>query len=180
MITGERVRLRALEKSDIPRFVEWFNDPEVIRHIATDTPISTLHEEAWFENMVKRDIEEQPLMIEIKTPDNWKPIGDIGLLHLDWKSRNAEVGIAIGDKAEWDKGYGREAMLLMLRQAFDVYNLHRVYLRVNATNLRGIQSYTRAGFKEEGRLREAYFQDGNYIDMLIMSILQNEWQGRDK
>jgi RimJ/RimL family protein N-acetyltransferase len=86
----------------------------------------------------------------------------------------------IGDKRHWNKGLGTEAMQLLLKHGFETLNLHRIYLRVFANNPRAIRSYEKAGFVVDGRLREAHFADGVYIDDLLMSVLRPEWQARNQ
>jgi len=176
MILGNRIRLRALERSDLERCVAWLNDPEVIRSLLIYQPLSMAKEENFFENMLKQPAEEHLLAIEIKVDEEWRHIGNCSFHHVDWKNRSAEVGIAIGEKQHWGKGYGRDALRLMLRHAFNTMNLNRVFLNVFSTNSRAIQSYKNVGFIEEGRLREDIWQDGKYIDALVMSVLRSEWQ----
>jgi RimJ/RimL family protein N-acetyltransferase len=98
-------------------------------------------------------------------------------MDTDWISRNAEVGIVIGEKDYWNKGYGSEAMQLMLKHGFETLNLHRIWLRVYGFNTRAIRAYEKSGFVHEGRKREASFIQGKYHDVLIMSVLQPEWKG---
>ncbi len=71
-------------------------------------------------------------------------------------------------------------MSLLLRHAFNTLNLNRVGLRVYETNPRAIQSYRKAGFVEEGRLRQEEYRNGEYIDVICMSILRSEWQDNDQ
>jgi diamine N-acetyltransferase len=179
MIIGKRTRLRGIEREDVPRFVEWFNDPEVVQGISLVVPLSMAQEQNWFDNLRGKPLEEHPLGIEIQTPAGWTLIGDISLMNIDWKDRLAEVGIVIGDKRYWSQGYGRDAMVLMLRHAFYRLGLNRVYLRVYETNPRAIHSYEKAGFTHEGRMRQARFQEGKFIDVLLMSALRSEWQDPD-
>ena len=179
MIIGKRVRLRGIERSDLPRFVEWLNDPEVSRGLSLVIPLSTLQEEEWFDGLKKLPKEEHPLGIEVKTPDGWLLVGNISLMAIDWRNRLAEVGIFIGEKRFWNQGYGHNAMVLMLRHAFRTLGLNRVFLRVFETNPRAMHSYEKAGFVQEGRLRKAHFQDGKFVDVLLMSVLQSEWQDED-
>jgi diamine N-acetyltransferase len=179
MIIGKRVRLRGIEKSDNVRFVEWLNDPEVSRGLTLVVPLSNLQEEEWFESLKNRPKEEHPLGIEVKTPDGWLLVGNISLMNLDWRNRLAEVGIFIGEKRYWNQGYGHDAMMLMLRHAFHNLGLNRIYLRVHETNPRAIHSYVKSGFVHEGRMRKAQFQDGKFVDVLLMSVLQSEWQDQD-
>ncbi|MFN2121337.1 MAG: GNAT family N-acetyltransferase [Anaerolineales bacterium] len=176
MIQGKRIRLRAIERSDLPRYLEWLNDPEVTEGLWHYLPLSMDDEAAWFEKMRQQDAEQRPLAIEIRENQAWRLVGNVGLLDLRWANRSAELGIFIGDKSVWDKGYGTEAVELMLQHAFDTLNLHRVFLRVFATNKRAQRSYEKAGFVSEGTLRQAVFRHGLYVDMHIMGILRPEWR----
>ncbi len=176
MILGKRVRLRAIEEADLPRFTAWLNDPEVIENLTLQVPLSMAREMDWFENMKRRPAEEHPMVIEANLPEGWTPLGNIGLHSIDWVNRNSEVGIFIGEKRCWNQGFGRDAMRLMLRHAFNNLNLNRIYLRVFEFNLRAIHSYENAGFKLEGRLRQDRFMNGEYCDTLIMGVLRSEWQ----
>ena len=179
MITGERVRLRADERADVPWFVQWLNDPEVTEHLSFFLPLSQAVEERWFEDMLKLPREQQPLAIEARCAEGWKLIGNCGWMNFDWPSRSAEVGLFIGDKTCWDQGFGTEVMRLLLKHGFETLNLNRVFLRVHETNLRGIHVYEKVGFQHEGRLRQAVYQHGRYQDMLIMSVLSPEWVKMD-
>ena len=125
--------------------------------------------------MLKRPSEEQSLGIEIKDGDGWRLIGNCGIFDINWRASSAEVGIFIGDKSCWNKGYGTEVMRLLLRHGFETLNLNRIFLRVDAANLGGIRAYEKAGFVHEGRFRQGTFQGGEYRDMLFMSVLRSEW-----
>jgi len=176
MIYGKRIRLRHVEREDLPRFVAWLNDPEVRHGLAMYLPLSQVEEEQWFENVLKRERDEQPLVIEVEGQDGWTMIGNSGFFNIDWRNRSAELGIVIGDKAYWNKGYGTEVMRLLLHHGFTTLNLHRIFLRVFEGNPRAIRAYEKAGFVHEGRMRQAEFRDGKYLDVLLMSVLRPEWQ----
>lgn len=175
MIFGDRIRLRAIEREDIPRFVTWFNDPDVRHYLGHILPMSAAQETSWYESMITRDPYERPMAIEVRTPEGWQIIGNIGLMNFNWVSRHAEVGLVIGEKEFWNQGYGTEVMGLMLRFAFHTLNLNRVYLRVDARNKRGIRAYEKAGYVLEGRLRQDCYLDGEYGDTLLMGVLRSEW-----
>lgn len=175
MLYGKRIRLRGNERGDLPKFVEWLNDPEVRRYLSVSMPISQAAEEQWFENMLKRPPEEQSLGIEIKDGETWRLIGNCGIFDIKWRTRCAEVGLFIGEKSYWNMGYGTEVMRLLLHHGFGTLNLNRIFLRVDAENLGGIRSYEKAGFIHEARLRESDFREGRYCDDLIMSVLRSEW-----
>jgi RimJ/RimL family protein N-acetyltransferase len=181
MIYGEHIRLRRNERSDIPKFVEWLNDPEVRRYLSVDLPISQANEEQWFENMLKLPANEQPFGIEIREMEpedgneHWRLIGNCSFMDINWTVRSAEVGLFIGVKTCWNKGYGTEVMQLLLSLGFDTFNLNRIYLRVDEANKGGIRAYEKAGFVHEGRFRQGTFKNGEYSDVLIMSVLRAEW-----
>lgn len=179
IIYGERIRLRAAEKEDIPLFLRWINDAEVAENLLFATPISRHEEEAWYESMMKKPPEEHVLVIEIKDPKNqreYTPVGNCQFHDIHWRNRSSEVGIMIGEKSLWDQGYGTETMRLMLDHGFNTLNLHRIWLQVFAKNKRGIRAYEKSGFKYEGKYRLAEYQHGKYQDVHLMSILIDEWQ----
>ncbi len=186
MIYGEHIRFRSDERSDIPQFVQWLNDPEVLRFLSVNDSVSMASEEQWFESMLKRPFIEQPYAIEVRcsngegSPETWKLIGNCGFMDVNWKARSAEVGLFIGDKSCWNKGYGTEVMRLLLRIGFETWNLNRIFLRVDEANKGGIRAYEKAGFVHEGRQRQANFYDGMYGDILFMSVLRSEWKREEQ
>ncbi len=127
MIFGKRIRLRRNERTDIPKLVEWLNDPEVRRYLSSDLPISLANEEQWFENMLKLPANEQPFGIEIRetkpgeSGEQWRLIGNCSFMNINWIIRSAELGIFIGEKSCWNKGYGTEVMSLLLKFGFNTF-----------------------------------------------------------
>jgi len=178
MIIGERVRLRGIEREDLPLFVKWLNDPEVIKGLPIFLPLSTADEEHWFDKLAEIPPEEKPLAIEIKEGDSWRLVGNGSFHNISLNNRCAEVGIIIGDKKVWGKGYGTETMSMLLKHGFETLNLHRVHLIVYEDNHQAIRAYEKAGFIHEGRMREDRFYRGRYYDTLIMSFLRTEWQAK--
>ena len=170
-IPGKTIRLRAIERSDIPAFVRWLNDPEVRQYLDMYLPMSQAQEENWFEAQLGDDGRR---ILGIETLDGVL-LGNIGLHAINWKERYAELGIVIGEKEYWNQGYGTDAVLTLLRFAFQQMNLHRVFLRVFEYNRRAMNCYEKCGFMLEGRLRQTHFHDGKYCDTLIMGILQEEF-----
>ena len=174
MLYGDNIRLRAIERTDIPAFLRWFNDPEVRENLLLFAPMSVAQEELWFENKLQKN-DEYLFAIEAHVEDAWVHIGNVGLHAIDWKNGSTIFGIAIGEKAYWNKGYGTDATRAMLRFAFAELNLHRVELEVFANNARAMRAYEKAGFKREGTRRQANFHDGQYRDAHIMAVLQEEF-----
>lgn len=171
MIQGERVRLRAVEPADLPDYHRWLNEPQVIRYLKLYAPLSMPDEEAWYA-AVRADPNQKVFAIEVESGQH---IGNVGLMHINWKDGSAELGIVIGDQSQWGKGYGQDAIRTLLGFAFGEMNLHRIYLRVVAEHTPAIGVYRKCGFVEEGRLREDIYAEGRYQDMLIMSVLKHEF-----
>lgn len=170
------LRLRAIERSDIPRFVRWLNDPEVTEFLLISHPLSTDMEEKWYENQLQNDpASGQVMAIEVLVGDAWLHIGNTGLHDVNQISRYAEFGIFIGEKDYWNRGYGSMATNLILRYGFETLNLNRIYLHVYQNNLRGISSYEKAGFVKEGVLRQGVYKNGRYLDLIVMAMLKSEW-----
>jgi RimJ/RimL family protein N-acetyltransferase len=172
MIKGERITLRAIEREDLDRYVAWFNEPEVLHHLALYLPINHDDEVEWYEAQ-RNDATTQNFAIVLK--QEYRHIGSIGLMRINHREQNAELGIAIGDKTQWGQGYGQEAIELLLKYSFEEMNLHRIFLLVNATNTRGIRCYEKCGFVKEGQLRDAVYHNGRFEDQLIMSVLRSEY-----
>ncbi|MCZ2127662.1 MAG: GNAT family N-acetyltransferase [Anaerolineales bacterium] len=180
VIYGKKIRLRAVEREDIKKFHEWVNDPQVTINISMYLPMSLEDETAWFEGFSKMDRHERPLAIEIRKNKTWKIIGNCGVFNLDFRNGNAELGIMIGDKTEWNKGYGTDAMTALSRHCFETLDLHRVYLRVYESHVRAARAYEKVGFVLEGKQRDAVYKNGKHENVLMMSLLRSEWDARTK
>ena len=118
------------------------------------------------------------MSIEMKDGDGWTLIGNCAVFDLDWAARSAELGIMIGEKSVWNQGYGTEVMTLLLKHGFETLNLNRVCLRVYAENVRARRAYVKAGFVEEGCMRQAVYKYGRYDDVILMSVLASERAAR--
>jgi len=172
-IEGRLIRLRAIEPSDAQRATVWINDREVTKNLMARYPISLAAEREWAESASKSEYQEVRLAIETLERAH---IGFCGLHHGRPEDRHAELGIMIGDKDYWNRGYGTDAMLTLVRFAFDTLNMHKVTLGVFAPNERARAVYRKIGFVEEGRSRDDYFQDGRYWDIVRMSVLEDEFR----
>lgn len=174
MLHGRRVTLRASRREDLPRQWEFNNDVEVELLGGGDPPEPQSLErlEGQFQERLQRGDRNGP-SFAIEADGLY--IGGCGMFNIDSTSRTCEVGIGIGDRRYWGKGYGREAMGLLLDYAFRLRNMHKVWLTVNGDNERAIRSYRACGFVEEGRQREHVWNNGRYIDLVSMGILSDEW-----
>lgn len=194
MLIGERVRLRALEREDAPACWRWMNDPDVREHLLVITPMSRHAEERWIEAWAERKDDNVfavdakvagspsmvlnghlPLSPDALAEDDWRHIGNVGLHKVDLLHRVASAGIAIGEKDCWEQGFGRQALILLLRFAFHELGMNRVELEVFAGNQRAQKTYRAVGFVQEGVRREGAYKHGCFVDCIQMGILRGEF-----
>lgn len=176
MIYGQKTRLRAITSQDLPKLVEWRNDPDVNSLIGGwFFPVSLEDEKIWLERSRSDNLTKR---LAIEVLDDNQYIGNVGLYDIDWKNRKAEFAILIGEKSAWGKGYGVDAANALLRFAFCQINMHRIFLHVLAHHTRAIRLYEKVGFKLEGTLREDNFRDSQYKDTLVMAILDSEFKAK--
>ena len=174
---GKLVRLRAYEKSDLDAVMKWVNDGEVTQFLRDELfayPVSRALEERFIEHASMPSHTAHEFAIETLADRTY--IGGVGLQDIDWILRSAEAGIVIGNKYYWGKGYGSDAMKVLMRLAFDRMNLHRLWLRVYDFNHRAIASYEKCGFQRWGVLRDGKFIRGRYHDTIVMGILESEYR----
>lgn len=175
MIEGRSIDFRAVEDEDANTFYNWFNDPEVTRFLHVPFPTISLAEERAIVERLRDNKDQHTFAIVLK---DGALIGTCALRNFNWSARSAEIGIVIGEKAQWGKGYGGDAVDLLLTIAFQSLNLHKVWLTCATYNERGLRAYSRLGFREDGRMRDDRFMDGRYHDTVVMSILEDEWRNR--
>ncbi len=174
MLQGKKVLLRALRRDDLNAICRFNNDVEVELAGGGDPPMPQSLErlQAEFDSRVAsggRD--DAGFAIEA----DGKCIGQCGLHGFDAAAHICELGITIGDKEYWGRGYGTDAVRLLLDYAFRLRHVHKVYLTVNGNNERAQRAYAKCGFVEEGRLRQHAWHNGHYIDLVYMGILREEW-----
>ena len=171
MLTGRLVTLRAVEPEDYPALNRWSNDVEVEVLGGGDPPAP--HPLADTKALLERLAAERDsanFMIEA----DGAVIGTCGLFRFDHTARVAELGITIGERAYWGRGYGRDAVELLVDFGFRQRNLHKIVLTVTASNERAIRAYRSAGFVEEGRQRAQVWSDGGYDDLVLMGRIRPE------
>jgi RimJ/RimL family protein N-acetyltransferase len=173
MLVSGRVRLRSLERSDLPSIVRWFNDPATRALLARSTPMSLAEEERWFEGLLKSTT-DAVFAIEELTTSTPRLIGSCGLHRIDWRNRNGVLGIVIGEVSDRGQGFGADAMTALVRHCIADLGLYRVELEVIASNERAQRTYERVGFVVEGVRRGAIFKDGRFTDLVLMSMLASQ------
>jgi RimJ/RimL family protein N-acetyltransferase len=175
MLKGEKVLLRPVGREDIAHFLKWFNDPEVTQYLEFYLPMTEMMEEKWIEGLADRFNSDVILVIESIEGENHKAIGNIGLNRINSKDREANFGIAIGEKEYWSRGLGTEAARLLLKYGFEQLNLQRIQSSAYAFNERSLKLHKKVGFKEEGRRRKATYKNGQYWDVIEFGFLREEW-----
>ncbi|MEJ6951695.1 GNAT family N-acetyltransferase [Natronospora cellulosivora (SeqCode)] len=173
-IVGDRIYLSPISLDDVEQFTEWLNDIELTINLTLSTQIFTLEKE----KEILDKLSKEGYNFSIVDKSNDELLGNCGLLNVNQINRNAEVGIFIGNKNYWNKGYGTEAMNLLLDYSFNLLNLNSIFLRVHAFNKRAINCYKKCGFKEIGVRREAYIFGGKKYDQIYMDILASEFSGQ--
>ena len=174
IIRGEQVYLRPPERSDVPTFVRWFNDADVLRNLAMRAPMSEAAEIGWFDRMLEAQGKTAYHFVICLLTDD-RPIGTIGLEAVNLQDGVAEFGIAIGEKSEWGKGHGTDALRAICDFGFGELRLERIGLMVYDGNDRARRSYERAGFTHEATMRRAHFARGQHHDVHVMALLRDEW-----
>jgi len=169
-VQGKRVYLSPLNSGDVEKYTEWLSDIEIVRYLSMAYKITTLEaEREWVKSAGASNF-------AIITQEGDRMIGSCGFVSTNNIQRKAEVGIVIGEKDCLGKGYGTEAMSLLLDYGFNILNLHRIGLRAFSFNERAIRCYEKCGFKMTGRHREAGRIDGKYYDEILMDILEDEFR----
>lgn len=176
-LRGELVYLRPAERTDLDLFVRWFADAETTRYLGLRAPFSRAMEDKWFDTMVEEQGKKRYHFVICLLSDD-RAIGTAGFHHVNLEDGHATFGISIGEKEEWSKGYGTDALRAICDFGFGQLRLERVELDVYEPNKRAQRSYEKAGFVSEGTLRHAHFSAGRFHDVLRMSLLREEWEAQ--
>ncbi|MCL2195444.1 MAG: GNAT family N-acetyltransferase [Oscillospiraceae bacterium] len=172
-IPGERLFLSPRNPDDAETYTKWLNDPAVTVSLGGYAQIHSL-------DAARKHLEDDATRCNahwysIVLREGERLVGNINLGRINQISRNAELGVFIGEQADRGCGYGAEAVRLMLGYGFNTLNLHNIQLQVLADNAQAIACYEKVGFREYGRRREAEFREGGYVDMVHMDILASEF-----
>jgi RimJ/RimL family protein N-acetyltransferase len=177
LLRGEKIYLTRVRRADCVDFARWSEDMEYQRLLRRGEVFPTTAEE--FEHWIFSDRrDEESYFASIRTLNDHTLIGSLELNRIVRQARHCMFWIGIGEPAYRGRGYGSDAVQVMLRFAFLEMNLNRVGLEVMSYNTRAIASYERVGFQHEGRMREMVYRDGVYYDILLMGMLRAEWEAR--
>lgn len=173
MYTGKKVMLRAYKEEDIETVHRFINDYEVKRLLNVETafPLTLWQEEEWVK---RRKDNDQTYDFAIEESEGKNLIGGCSINSTSIKNRNCTIGIMIGDKNYWGRGYGYDALSVLIKFIFEECNMEKVKLGVFSLNKRAIACYKKLGFIEEGRLKREIYREGKYHDEILMALFREE------
>lgn len=168
-----RVILRALTISDLPLTLKWHNKADIVdMYSGHPFPVNEEMERKWYEKILYSNIPTTVFGIELVSEQLL--IGITLLKDINFLNRSAETAIYLGDTDSRGKGLSYEALMQTIEFAFSQLGLNRVWLKVRTDNTPAIELYKKAGFIQEGTLRQAVYKKGLYYDVNVLSILKNE------
>ena len=165
-----KISIRKFERTDIPKKVEWINNPENNQFLHYDIPISVEGTEKWFDSHIN-DINRFDAVMEA----DGVPVGTIGLLSIDRKNSKAEYYVAMGETSYKGKGVAKEASRLILQYGFESLGLNRIYLFTEIENIAAQKLFEKVGFTREGIIRQDIFSHGRYVDRVAYGYLKEDW-----
>ena len=176
-LVGKKLYLRGIEQKDLEgRYFDWLNDYEITKYMESSFFPNTVEKlQEYFNSIGKSNNNVLLGIIDAETDTH---IGNVRLGPINWVHRTSFLGIMIGEKDFWGKGYATEALKLVVDYAFNRLNLHKVSAGANASNKASIRAYEKIGFKIEGRRKEELYVDGTYHDGIIMGLTKGDFSGR--
>jgi len=172
-LQGPRLALRAVQPEDAAALAAWMADEEVTYFMFTGQRPLT---EARVAEDLQRTVDDaRNAVFMVVERETGRTIGTAGLYDAHPTALKAEFRVLLGDKMCWNRGYGTEVTELLLFYGFDRLNLNKIWLGVIAENAGAHHAYLKAGFREEGRLREELYRNSRYYDAIRMSVLRAEY-----
>lgn len=175
MYSGKLVKLRAYKEEDVERATQFINDEEVKKFLDSNIPfpMSKIQEEEWIKS--RKAGESFTYDFAIEDLESGKYIGGCSINECSTKNRNCVIGIMIGDKEYWGKGYGSDALKVLIKFIFEEVNMKKIKLGVFSFNKRAIACYKKIGFTEEGTLKKELYRNGEYHDVIYMAIFKDDF-----
>ena len=174
-IRGEGIVLRALREEDlVGNWYGWFNDPDVTWFQNKGIYPNTPEKQTAFFHQLQNDSSQLTLAIECC--DDSRHIGNVTLKDIDFIHRTAELGIVIGEKTHWGRGFGMQAWWLITRYGFLTLNLNKIIATVIKGNDRSLKAALRSGYVIEGEQQEQYYRHGAYHSLLLLGVTAKRWR----
>lgn len=179
MIRGDSIYLTRFDKSNAETLRGWLNDPAVNEWlISSQLPYSSDQELAFFDLTEREWSAGTAYRFQIHVADDDRLIGIVGLDAVSLLHRRGEVGVFVGSLADQNLGYGRDAIVTLLRFGFDRLGLHSIAIKANTENERAVHLYSSIGFTETGRERECAYMRGRFRDHVCFDMLDSEFHER--
>jgi RimJ/RimL family protein N-acetyltransferase len=176
-LIGHKTSLRAVLEEDIPVMCSWMNDQEVNAFLShMDAPLPLAHEKDWYQRYLSQLKERSSVGFAICEKETGKLLGSTSLMSINRNDRRAKTGTVIGEKDFWGRGFGTEAKMLLLNYAFNTLNLRKIDSEVFLFNERSLRTQLRCGYKEQGRFPRHIFKNGQYVDMVSLTVFKEDWQ----
>ena len=173
-IRGERVGLGPMDASMLETLTRWINDFQTVRSIGMDPrPMTRGEEEGWFNRVTSNP---ENVIFAVYDLEDVSLTGTVSLFDINHRHGTCELGVAILDPSRRGKGLGTEAVQLVTDYAIHALAMHNVHLATYGFNYAGQRAYTKAGFQEYGRRREAHFHNGKWWDIIYMDVIASEWK----
>lgn len=174
-LKGKKLDLCPIDENlHLSNVLLWMNDSDITKWLLMLLPASAAQEKDWFAKQSFLSNPPSDIVLAIVLKDG-QHIGNIGLHKIDWISRRAELGIVIGDKDQWGKGYASEAEKLLIHYAFESLGLNKLYAPIFADNVGSQKAIQKNGAHEEARLKNHYWKNGKYNDSVIFSIFRDDF-----
>ena len=179
-LIGSRIMLREYQSEDFASIRSWVNDAQVTRYLSTRfwAPQTTVDTQEFLSRMMQSS--HNAFNYVIADAQDGRYIGQLDMFRVDWRLRQGEIGMVIAGAEDRGRGYGTEALELLAAFAFNSLGLERIELEVHMENAAALRCYQKAGFTQEGVKRHAYYNDGRFADLGMMSILREDWLARAK
>lgn len=173
IIKGKKVILRAIEQDDLPLLLKWANDPDICSMVGGwHFPINTNDQKKWFESLSLNSVNQRFAIDSVADG----LIGTANLVDINWKDRNAFHGILLGETAIRGKGYAADAIMAIMKYAFEELGLNRLDTTIIEYNTPSYSLYTqKCGWKKEGVQKDWYFRSNRFWDRIMVGVTKADY-----
>jgi len=169
MTTSTKLRLEPLSLDHLDGVMTWVNDPEVTFYFATLGHVTREQESAYIQKLIDS---KSDIIYSIFEGDEY--LGQIGISQIYWPARNGRIGVLLR-RAAWGRGVAERAGRLLMAEAFLKHDLHKLWLIIRSDNTKSLHLWSKLGFRCEGILREEYYSQGKFHDMMRLASLSRDW-----
>ena len=168
------ISIRCIEEEDLPIIQEWRNNELLRRFFREYRDFSINQKKDWYFKVIK----DNRFEMYVITYDD-KVVGVCGLTYIDWVNRHCDLHFYIGKESKWiDKKYAPKAIKLILKKAFHVFNMNKVWAEIYDIDKKKLKFFKKHKFKVDAELREHYFYNGKYHSSFILSLLKRDYERR--